>query len=229
ADPHQHVESGGRRRPSARRGERVQGGHARRLPREPRRDRAPDGACPWARLCHAPPRRRHLQRRHRRRAAREGPAALALRAVAGRLPREARDVHGAAEPVGRHDRRLQARTLRLTSRRVETPAIRRSPGLRARTKNGWFPCGTSGSRNVGRITNVTQPSAPVACSRGVVVLPNGMPTTNTSAPWTGWFWLSVTWNRAVNALCEVRSAGMNCSRSITSLFGSETSLIEIVW
>ena len=33
----------------------------------------------------------------------------------------------------------------------------------------------------------------------------------------------------MNALCDVSSAGMNCSRSITSLFGSETSLIEIVW
>ena len=100
--------------------------------------------------------------------------------------------------------------------------------MRARTKNGWLPFRVIRSRKVGRITNVTQPSAPVTCSGGVVVLPNGMPTTKTSAPCTGWFWLSVTRKRAVNALRERRIAGMNCKRSMISRFGRETSLIEIV-
>jgi hypothetical protein len=100
--------------------------------------------------------------------------------------------------------------------------------LRARTKNGWFPLAVRRSRKVGRITNVTQPSAPVTCSGGVVVLPNGMPTTNTTAPCTGWFWLSVTRKRAVNGLRERMISGMNCTRSMMSRFGSETSVIEIV-
>ena len=62
---------------------------------------------------------------------------------------------------------------------MDTPPIKRSLALRARTKNGWLPRGTSGNRNVGWIVKVTQPSAPVACSGGVVVFPNGAQSTDT--------------------------------------------------
>jgi hypothetical protein len=116
--------------------------------------------------------------------------------------------------------------LSCTSRRVETPPISRSPGFRARTNMTIPPPRPNFTRLVGRIRNVTQPSLPVADSTGVVAVPNGTATTNTIAPWTEWFRLSETWNRAVNVRRERSGCGENESRSISSRFGSETSLIE---
>src|SRR4051812_6451661 len=84
------------------------------------------------------------------------------------------------------------------------------------------------TRLVGRMRKVTQPSLPVAASAGVVVVPNGSETTNTSAPWTEWLRLSDTWNRAVNVVRERSGWGVNCRRSTSSRFGSDTSAIDTV-
>src|SRR5215510_1551175 len=117
---------------------------------------------------------------------------------------------------------------RLTSLRVDTPPIRRSVALRARTNMVMLPTRSKRTRAVGVSWNVTQPSAPVAASRGVVVDPNGVATTKTSAPCTEWFLLSDTWKRAVNVCRDVSGSGLNDKPSIRRRFGSETSLIEIV-
>ena len=68
-----------------------------------------------------------------------------------------------------------------------------SPALRART-NIWMPVPRAPNltRLVGLILNVTHPSAPVAASGGVLVVPNGSATTKTRAPWTEWLRLSET-------------------------------------
>jgi hypothetical protein len=84
------------------------------------------------------------------------------------------------------------------------------------------------TRLVGVILNVTHPSAPVAPSGGVVVVPNGSATTKTSAPWTEWLRLSETWKRAVNVRRDRSGCGRNCKRSTSSRFGSDTSVMEIV-
>jgi hypothetical protein len=68
----------------------------------------------------------------------------------------------------------------------------------------------------------------VAASAGVVVVPKGIATTKTSAPWTEWFRLSETWNLATIVRRDRSGCGENETRSISSRFGSETSLIETV-
>src|SRR5205809_299318 len=115
-----------------------------------------------------------------------------------------------------------------TSRRPETPPISRSLALRARTNMTMPPGRPKCTRLVGVILKVTQPSEPVTASGGVVAYPNGIATTNTSAPMTEWFRLSETWNRAVKVCRERSGSGSNCRLSISSRFGKETSLIEIV-
>src|SRR3954470_19265820 len=117
--------------------------------------------------------------------------------------------------------------LRLTSRRIDTPPIRRSPGFRARTKNGWLPRADRCRWRVGRTRNVTQPSGPLAASGGVVVLPKGMPTRNTIAPDTEWPCKSLTWKRAETGGLERRMYGEKDSLSTSRRFGSAASLTLI--
>jgi hypothetical protein len=91
-----------------------------------------------------------------------------------------------------------------------------------------LPGRSNRTRDVGVSWNVTQPSGPVTASGGVVAVPNGIATTKTSAPCTEWFLLSETWNRAVNVCLEWSGSGLNDNPSMSSRFGSDTSLIEMV-
>src|ERR1700740_269156 len=115
-----------------------------------------------------------------------------------------------------------------TSLRVETPARRLSPGLRARTNMTRSPR-RSGMFAVGRMVRVTHPSDPVACSGALYVHPYGRPSTNTSAPWTESPFESETWKRAgIGVVRDRVGFGEKWTPSITSRLGSETLLTEIV-
>src|SRR5205085_10164311 len=79
----------------------------------------------------------------------------------------------------------------------------------------------------GRGGNVAWPAGPVAVSGGVDELPNGTPTTKTSAPCTGCFRVSVTRKRATTERRDRRVFGRYKTRWMISRFGSATSLIEL--
>ena len=67
---------------------------------------------------------------------------------------------------------------------METPPIVGSPLFRARTNIAMLPPRPNVTLRVGLIWKVTQPVPSVAASGGVVVVPNGNATMNTSAPCT---------------------------------------------
>src|SRR4051812_2581356 len=104
------------------------------------------------------------------------------------------------------------------------PARTFSPGLRARTKTARSCCrDEAGKKRSWCMPSVTQPSAPVGASAGIVNCENGIASASTSAPCTARPLHAETWKRTVTSVVEREiTEGEAVWPSISRRAGAET-------
>src|SRR3954453_912679 len=104
------------------------------------------------------------------------------------------------------------------------PARTFSPGLRARTKTARSCCrDEAGKKRSWCMTSVTQPSAPVGASAGIVNCENGIASASTSAPCTARPLHAETWKRTGTSVVEREiTEGETVWPSISRRAGAET-------